>query len=100
MVNRITFINSVSGINYPEMIVDFFDHFIALKQLVEDSGSVNVLKSENNSISFQVNFISKEYKDQMINLVNSLGGSIIIYGRPIGISLINISDISVQVNLI
>ena len=35
-MDRIAFIESISGINYPEMLVHFFDQFIALKKLVEE----------------------------------------------------------------
>ena len=42
MSNRIVFFDSISGIKYPEMLVDFFDQFIALKQLVQDCGTITV----------------------------------------------------------
>ena len=51
-MNRIQFFDSISGIQYPKMIVDFFDHFIALKQIVEDKGSVTV--DNNNDSCYDV----------------------------------------------
>ena len=54
IMDRINFFGSVSGIEYPEMIVNFFDHFIALKQIVEDSGTITVLNSDDKSISFSI----------------------------------------------
>ena len=38
------------------MLVEFFDHFIALKQLVEDYGRVSVHKTDGNSITFSISF--------------------------------------------
>ena len=40
-MNRVQFFNSIGGIQYPRMIVDFFDHFIALKQIVEKGSDAN-----------------------------------------------------------
>ena len=57
MTSRVQFLESVSGIQYPEMIVDFFDHFVALKQIVQDSGKVEVLNFDKNSICFSIKFV-------------------------------------------
>lgn len=99
MIDRINFLESVDGINYPDMIVDFFDHFIALKQIVEDFGKVNVLSSDNNSIMFSIQFNSPENMNLAINTINSLGGVIAIYGRPISISLELLTDSKIKINL-
>ena len=42
MVNRIKFFESVNGIQYPDMIIKFFDHFLALRYLVEDKGIIDI----------------------------------------------------------
>lgn len=98
-MNRVNFIESVSGINYPEMIVNFFDHFIALKQLIEGSGKINVINSGNNFINFSVEFDTKENRDNMIRMIDSVGGSITIYGRSINITLNILNENSVEINL-
>ena len=51
-MDRIAFLESISGIEYPEMIVEFFDQFIALKYLVEDYGQISVQEKSTNGISF------------------------------------------------
>ena len=56
MSNRIVFFDSISGIKYPEMLVDFFDQFIALKQLVQDCGTITVDSYTESSISFFISF--------------------------------------------
>ena len=62
-MNRIQFFDSISGIQYPKMIVDFFDHFIALKQIVEDKGSVTVDNNNDSSIEFSIIFKSNSDRD-------------------------------------
>lgn len=98
-MDRINFFNSVSGIEYPEMLVSFFDHFIALKNIVEDSGSVQVINSQENCISFSIEFINKQYKDNALMVINSLQGTIIIYGRAISIFTEDLSDNSIMIKL-
>lgn len=94
MVDRLNFFNSISGIKYPEMIVEFFDQFIALKQLVEDYGTVTVGEATDKSISFITEFKAPEYKDKALSMVQS--GPIVIYGRPISVRVEVISEIQIK----
>ena len=98
-MNRVNFIESVFGIKYPEMIITFFDHFIALKQLVEDSGTVQVLNSSNDSISFSITFQNMDMKIAALNTIQSCGNTIIIYGRYITIRVEELSENSIKINL-
>ena len=98
-MNRVDFIESVSGIKYPGMIVDFFDHFIALKQIVEDSGEINVIENDENSISFSITFANANVKNLAIDTINSLGGTIVIYGRPISICVEVLTDSIIKISL-
>jgi hypothetical protein len=97
MVNRLEFFDSISGIQYPRMIVDFFDHFIALKQLVEDTGRITVYDSADGCIRFSIVFANSDIKNQA--LVNIQPGVIIIYNRPINVSFRNISDTELIIEL-
>ena len=97
MVNRLQFFDSISGIQYPRMIIDFFDHFIALKQLVEDTGSISVDKSTQNFIRFSIIFSNPEYKRTAIS--NMQTGNIIIYNRPINVSFKDISETELKIEL-
>jgi hypothetical protein len=106
-MNRVNFIESVTGILYPEMIVTFFDHFIALKRLVEDSGSlvedsgsIQVLESSNNSITFSITFKDVHMKMSASNVIQSCGNMIVVYGRHITIQIEELSDNSIKINLI
>ena len=98
-MDRINFIGSVSGIDYPQMIVTFFDHFIALKQLVEDFGKVNVLNSTEKSISFSIEFQDTLTMNNALAVINTLGGVIVIYERPIAINVDVLTDHSIIINL-
>ena len=89
-MNRVEFLDSISGIKYPEMIADFFDHFVALKQIVEDSGVINVLsnpESNNCSIMFSITFINNSVLMSALDTISTLNGSIVIYERQIAINV-------------
>lgn len=98
-MDRVTFVESVYGIKYPEMIVDFFDHFIALKQIVEDTGTISVINNEENSIEFSILFSSSNYMRSALNIINSLNGNIIIYGRNIMILVEALTDSEIKIKL-
>jgi hypothetical protein len=98
-MDRVTFVESVHGIKYPEMIVDFFDHFIALKQIVEDTGTISVINNEENSIEFSILFSSSNYMRSALNIINSLNGNIIIYGRNIMILVEVLTDSEIKIKL-
>ena len=68
MVNRLQFFDSISGIKYPKMMIDFFDHFIALKKIVEDTGSISVDKSTENFIRFSIAFNNPTWEIYSITL--------------------------------
>ncbi len=96
-MDRIAFLDSISGIQYPEMIVEFFDQFIALKQIVEDYGNITVNEKLNNGISFNISFQDQVFRDKALSNVQT--GSVIIYGRPISIMAEPMSDSDIKIIL-
>ena len=96
-MNRIQFFDSISGIQYPKMIVDCFDHFIALKQIVEDKGSVTVDNNNDSSIEFSIKF--KSNNDRDLALSNIQSGTIVIYNRPISVGIESLTDHAIKVIL-
>ena len=96
-MNRIQFFDSISGIQYPKMIVDFFDHFIALKQIVEDKGSITVDNNNDSSIEFSIIF--KSNNDRDLALSNIQSGTIVIYNRPISVGIESLTDHAIKVIL-
>jgi hypothetical protein len=96
-MDRLSFLDSISGIEYPNMIVEFFDHFIALKKIVENYGSISVNNKTDNAISFNILFKDNKYKVKALSNVNT--GSIVIYGRPISIIMDDISETEVRFTL-
>ena len=98
-MDRCTFFNSISGILYPEMLVDFFDQFVALKQIVEDSGKVTVLESNENQILFSIMFKSIEYKNIAMDMIRNAGYQIVIYGRIMNIRLEVLTDKEIKIIL-
>lgn len=84
MVDRLTFFNSVSGITDPGLVIRFYDNFIALKQLLNNStGFPSVDSYNNSSIKFSVSFQTARDKKETLNMIQS--GTIIIYGKPISV---------------
>jgi hypothetical protein len=89
-MDRVQFFESISGIEYPHMLVDFFDHFLALKQIVENSGKIIVPQQESdNHIIFNIEFSNAKAKETAINLINTTN-IITIYERPIYINIIGL----------
>ena len=100
-MDRVSFVESLQGVNYPMMLVDFFDHIIALKNIVEDSGSITVLETDENSIKFSIVFSSEKKLDMALRVINSLNGYINIYGRQILINTeVILTDKTLRIKLI
>lgn len=98
MFDRIKFFKSVNGIQNPDMMVSFFDHFIALKSLVEDKGTVDVIRSDENSIAFSITFSDKGSAITAVNYVAS-NPRILIYGRFISASVNILTDKKIEIIL-
>lgn len=96
-MDRIAFLESISGIEYPEMLVEFFDQFIALKYLVQDYGQISVQERKDNSISFIIKFTNIEYRDKA--LLNVQTNSVIIYGKTIYITVDTLSETEIKFTL-
>lgn len=99
MISRVDFLESVQGIQYPDMLVNFFDHFIALKALVEDHGKVTVLESGPTTVSFSVKFKNKGNRDSALSAITNLGGYIYIYQRPISVAAKPLTDSELSIYL-
>jgi hypothetical protein len=99
-MNRIDFIESVSGIAYPEMLVKFFDYFIALQQLVNNQRTrISVYNSGINYIEFSLEFMTKSDVDMAINQINSYNNSIVIYDRLMSIKMEFLTDLKILITL-
>lgn len=101
-MDRIQFFESISGIDYPYMLVDFFDHFLALKQIVENSGKVIIPQQiSNDRISFNIEFSNKKAKESALNLINNCTSMVMIYDRPIYINIngIPVDDLNLNIEL-
>lgn len=98
-MDRVSFLDAVSGINYPDMLLTFFDHFITLKELIEDSGKVNVNNSSENMIQFDIDFNSKDKRDIALYQIESASGVIVTYQRPIHVSSNVLSDTKIEIML-
>lgn len=99
MMDRIKFLNNVNKIQYPMMLVNFFDHFIALKRIVEDTGTVEVIDNNENNIVFSIKFSKTECQKLALDAISYSGNSIDIYGRKISIGVEVLSDQEIKIVL-
>ena len=80
-MDRLTFFNSISGIKYPEMLVEFYDQFLALKQLLSDKPcAISVLDSSDRTISFMVECRDSDLVNYLVTIP-----MYVVYGRTISI---------------
>lgn len=97
-MDRISFFNSISGIDYPNMLVKFYDHFLALKELMQVPSFITVTSRTNDDyISFLVKYNEKKDKDRAIHLMYI--DRISIYGRMISISIEALTDTELMIIL-
>ena len=96
--DRISFLDSVSGIQQPEIIVEFFDHFMALKQIVEGYGNISVISSNSNCITFLVEFPNKETTEMALSNIPD-PPYFSIYGRSIKVYVEVPTDRVMQIQL-
>ena len=95
-MDRLTFFNSISGIKYPEMLVEFYDQFLALSQLLWNRPcAIVVIDNSGKSISFSINY--KDDPDLPSYLSNFRYH--VVYGRSIGIYSEVLSDCELKLTL-
>ena len=93
-MDRLTFFNLITGIRYPEMLIEYYDQFLALKQLVNGYPcAIDVSGSTDRSISFNI-----DCDKNTMNLI-SMNKVMVIYGRSISIYTEPVSDKQIKVTL-
>lgn len=100
-MDRMQFFNHINGITYPELLVDFFDHFVALQQLVKtNSCTVTVLNTyDNKVIEFNVQFKSAGHLQKVLQDISMNGNVIVIYGRTMSIHIEVLTDFDLKIKL-
>ena len=98
-MNRVSFIENIDGIAFPKMIVNFFDHFLALKHIVEDNGKVSVINVMETQITFDITFNNELSKINAMHTIECLNGVIDIYKRPISVFTEVLTDTRLRITL-
>lgn len=99
-MDRLSFFKNINGISYPEMLVDFFDHFIALKQLVDtNSCIVNIIAFNGQDIEFSVKFKDANLLHKTMNEINKSGNVVVVYGRTMTIHVEVLTDTDLSIKL-
>ena len=97
-MDRISFFNSISGIDYPEMLVKFYDQFLALHYLAINFNLINVVsRTDDDFISFLVDYSDINQKNQTLYLASNQ--LISIYGRIISINVKTLTDTELFITL-
>ena len=99
-MDRVSFFKNINGISYPEMLVDFFDHFIALKQILNTNNCiVNVISYQKDSIEFDVQFKNNNTLQHTLDEIAKNGNVIIIYNRTMTIHVEVLTDTDLKIKL-
>ena len=99
-MDRLSFFKNINGISYPEMLVDFFDHFIALKQIIDTNNCiVNILSINGQDIEFSVRFKDNLLLQKTLNEISRHGNIIVIYNRTMTIHVEVLTDIDLMIKL-
>ena len=98
-MDRVNFFHSINDMKYPELLVNFFDQLIALKHIVENTGIITVHDYDDTYIKFSINFSSTENMNYALGKINSLGGTIVIYEKPISIVVEVLTDKELNITL-
>lgn len=99
-MDRLAFFKNINGISYPEMLVDFFDHFIALKQIIDTNNCiVNILAIQGQDIEFSVKFRDNNILQKALNEINKIGNTIVIYNRTMTIHAEVLTDTDLNIKL-
>lgn len=97
-MDRLSFFESISGIAYPQMLVHFFDQFLALKEITNSSANIVVETSTETSITFIIEFNDKISKENCIR--NIPYGQVIVYGKPIYVNMEHLTDTKTRICLL
>ena len=100
-MDRMQFFNHINGITYPEILVDFFDHVVALQQLVKtNSCTVSISNTyENKSIEFIVQFKTPGLMQKVLQDISMNGNVLVIYGRTMTIHYEVLTDTDLKIKL-
>lgn len=99
-MNNIEFLNSIKNIHYPDIVAAFFDHFIALKYIINDKGKMNIINHNDGSVTLNILFDDKADCVNTINTINSINNRIAIYNRLINIDINILTDNELNIILI
>lgn len=99
-MDRVSFFKNINGIAYPEMLVDFFDHILALKNIVGTNNcTVNIISTHNNVIDFVVQFRDDNLLHKVLNEINKNGNTIVIYNRTMTVHVEVLTDKDLAIKL-
>lgn len=99
-MDRLSFFKNINGISYPDMLVNFFDHIIALKQIInENKCTISVEKNNNTSIEFIVDFNDPQYLNNTMQDISNHGNVVVIYNRTMTVHAEVLADATLKIKL-
>jgi hypothetical protein len=94
-MDRITFFESIKGLQYPNMLVHFFDQILALNKLAKEYDNISV-ENVTDNISFLIHFKNKKCMNSMVSTMYT---PVNIYGRYISVYYEQLSDSDIRIIL-
>ena len=99
-MDRMSFFKNINGISYPEMLVDFFDHFIALKQIIDTNNCVvTIISYKESTIEFDVKFKDANLLNRTLAAINQNGNVVVIYNRTMTVHVEVLTDTDLKIKL-
>lgn len=100
-MTRIEFMQSINHkTSLVEDLVNYFDHMMLLYDLIGATNSkINVIGDNPGNISFEING-NKTDINNLQYTINSMGGPVYEYGRPLGLQYSITSDRSMNLTIL
>lgn len=99
-MDRVEFIKSIKDPNgnKENLLVNFFDHYMILYDLIEKVDDIEVTNSDNTSVSFQLYYSNTETMNKLIEKLKAQS-MLMIFEKYYNISYSDITDNTVNITI-
>ena len=99
-MDRVEFINSIKDPNgnKENLLLNFFDHYMILYELIEKVDDIEVVNSDNTSVSFQLKFSDPMILNKTVEKLKTQS-MLMIFEKYYNISYSDITENSVNITI-